>query len=559
MADWLVQTLRAHPEIAVFLAVGLGFWFGRFSWRGIGLGTVTSTLLAALALGQLGIEVSPHVTAVFFLLVLFSVGYAVGPQFVSGIAKDGVPQAAFSFIVCLICVATTVIAARIAGYDPGTAAGLFAGAQTISPSIGLATDAINRAGLPPDQARAYLNAIPVAYAVTYIYGTVGSGVVLAILGPRLLGIDLPAACRDYAARMNAGPPGGAAWHSFELRAYRIAADSPAVGRSVAEVQAMLGDGRLALERIRRDGAVREAAEDLRLAAGDVVAVAGLRAELVRVLGGIEEVQDRELLAVPVGGVPVFVTAAAADGRTLAELAEWPQARGVHATRIVRGATATEVPLLAGTRLRRGDIITLVGRTPAVAAMTAALGRPDEATPAADVAFIGLAIALGTVLGSIVVQLGSVPFTVGTAGGALFVGLFFGWLRSVRPTFGRIPGPTVWFMNQMGLNVFIAAIGLGAGPAFVAGLKVAGLSLLLWGAVATTVPLIAALYLGRYVFRFDPALLFGIVCGARTTTAAIDMVIGRAGSPVPGLGYTVAFAVANPTLTICGMVIVLLMQ
>lgn len=556
MLAWIVDGLRAHPEIALFLAIGIGFWGGRFSYRGIGLGTVTTTLLAALALGQLGITLANDVKSVFFLMTLFAVGYAVGPQFVSGVARDGVPQLIFSLVMTVLCVGVAAVCARIAGYDPGAAAGLFAGAQTISPSMGLATEAINSAGYTQEQGAAYLNAMPVAYAVTYIFGTVGSGIILALVGPRLLGIDMAAACRDYAARMNAG--GAAAFQSFELRAYRIAKDSPAVGRSVAEVEAMFGQARLFIERVRRvDGRIEEAVGSLVLAAGDVGAVAGTRADLVGMLGNVEEVQDSELLTVPTGSVKVFVTAKAAVGRTLAELAEWPQARGVFVSRIVRGVTAIEVPLLAGTRVERGDILSLIGRTPEVATMTEALGQADPETNVADVAFIGLAIALGALVGLLVLTVGGVPLTLSTAGGTLFAGLGFGWYRSVHPTFGRIPPATVWFMGQFGINAFIAAIGIGAGPAFLSGLQTAGVSLLLWGVVVTSVPLILGLYIARYVFRFDPALLFGIICGARTTTAAIDMVIERSKSPVPALGYTVPFAIANPALTICGMVIVLL--
>jgi putative transport protein len=227
-------------------------------------------------------------------------------------------------------------------------------------------------------------------------------------------------------------------------------------------------------------------------------------------------------------------------------------------KIVRGATATEIPILPNTKIHRGDILTIVGRTQDTTAATKDLGRPDAQTDVADVAFIGAAIAIGALVGALTFKVGSVPLTLSTSGGALISGLFFGWLRSVRPTFGRIPSPTVWFMNSVGLNIFIAVVGISSGPGFVAGLQQLGFSLFLWGIAVTTVPLVLAMYVGKYVFRFHPAILLGCCSGARTTTASLGMINDRAKSQIPGLGYTVTYAVGNTLLTIWGMVLVLLL-
>jgi putative transport protein len=272
----------------------------------------------------------------------------------------------------------------------------------------------------------------------------------------------------------------------------------------------------------------------------------------------QEVDDRRLLAVPIAGTDVYVSQKAVDGKTLAELARMPFARGVYLRKITRGATATDIPILADTKIYRGDVLTLVGRTQDVAAATRALGVPDRVTDVADVVFIAGAIAIGGLLGSLVFHVGSVPLTLSTSGGALIAGIFFGWLRSVKPTFGRIPSPTVWFMNSVGLNVFIAVIGIASGPGFVAGLQQLGIALFLWGVVVTTVPLILSMYAGKYLFKLDDALLFGCVSGGRTTTASLGMVCDIAKSQIPGLGYTVTYAVGNTLLTIWGMVIVMLL-
>ena len=562
MLQWFTTTLRSYPEIALFLSLAIGYYVGSFSYRGFALGAVTSTLLAAILIGQLGITISPNVKSVFFLLFLFAIGYGVGPQFVRGIAADGLPQALFAVVVCVFCLAAPVIVAKIAGYDIGYAAGLYAGSQTISASMGLATDAINRLGMPPDQAKAMLDGMPVAYAVTYIFGTVGSAILLAQIGPKLLGIDLFAACKAYEERQGTTAQMGGAgsgWHRWELRAFRVAIGGLAVGKTAAEAESLVSGARVFVQRIRRDGRIEDATADAVLQAGDIVAVAGPREVLVEVLGqAAQEVEDAELLNVPIEGVDVYVTSKAVDGKTLLDLASQPSARGVFLRRIVRGATATVLPILPGTKIQRGDILTIVGRQQDTSAAVKMLGVADRPSDVADVAFIGGAIALGALIGALVFKVGGAPLTLSTAGGALISGLVFGWLRSVKPTFGRIPSSTLWFMNSVGLNVFIAVVGISAGPGFVAGLQSQGISLFLWGIVATSVPLILAMYLGKFVFRFDPAILLGCCAGARTTTAALGMICDSAKSQVPALGYTVTYAVGNTLLTIWGMVVVMLL-
>jgi putative transport protein len=561
--SWLSATLRSYPEIAIFLSLGIGYWVGAKSFKGFSLGAVTATLLAAIAIGQLGITVSSNVKSVFFLMFLFAVGYGVGPQFVRGIAKDGLPQALFSVIQCLLCLAAPVLAAKLAGYSLGSAAGLLAGSQTISASMGLATDAINRLGLPADQSKALLDAMPTAYAVTYIFGTIGSALILAMLGPRLLRIDLVAACKEYEASLGATQElGGAgqAWHRFELRAYRVKSNGPVAGLTVAQAETLAaGNTRLFIERVRRGGKIVDATLDFVLQRDDIVAVAGRREQLVDIIGPVAaEVEDPELLAVSIEGVDIYVTSKAIDGKTLQEVSTLPAGRGVFLRKIKRGPTETPIPILPNTKLYRGDVITLVGRTQDTTAAAAAIGVLDRATSVADMAFVALAIAVGALIGAVVIHIGAVPVTLSTAGGALIAGIVFGWFRAIHPTFGRIPEPTIWFMNSVGLNVFIAVVGMTAGPGFVSGLQQLGVSLFLWGIFATTIPLILGMYIAKYVFKFHPALLLGICAGSRTTTAGLGMICDVAKSQVPGLGYTVTYAVGNTLLTIWGMVIVMIL-
>jgi putative transport protein len=562
MTDWFFATLKQYPEIAIFLTLAIGYYFGKFTFKGIGLGSVTATLLAGVLIGQIGITINQPLKATVFLMFLFAVGYGVGPQFVRGVAKDGVPQAVFSVVQCLFSLLVPVGIAKIAGYDLGYAAGLYSGSQTISAAMGLSTDAINRLGMAAEQSKALLDSMPVAYAVTYMFGTMGSAVVIAVLGPKLLGINLEAACKDYEQKQGGvkelGGP-GTAWRRWEVRAYQVAKGGKAVGMRVQDAEATIQDARLFVLRLRRNGRIEEATADTVLQEGDVVAVSGAREVLVRVVGDATEVEDRELLAVPVEGVDVLVSNKSLDGKTLVDLVQMPESRGVFLRKITRGATATDIPILPSTTIHRGDLLTIVGRTQDTNKAIKLLGVADRATDVTDMAFVGLFVTIGALFGSLVLNIGGVPLTLSTAGGALVAGIIGGWLRSVRPSFGRVPTPTVWFMNSVGLNIFIAIVGISAGPGFVNGLKTQGAGLFLWGALATTVPLVLGMFVAKYLFRFHDALTLGIISGARTTTASLGLVCDQAKSQVPALGYTVTYAVGNTLLTIWGMVLIILLS
>jgi putative transport protein len=578
---WFATTLKQYPEIAIFLTLALGYFFGKFTFKGIGLGSVTATLLAGVLIGQIGIVISQPLKAFVFLMFLFAVGYGVGPQFVRGVAKDGLPQAIFAAVQCIFCLAIPVVICKFVGYDLGYTSGFYAGSQTISAAMGLSTDAINRLGLAADETKRLLDSMPVAYAVTYMFGTVGSAIVIALICPALVGMDLVKACKEYeklqGGTQELGGP-GSAWHRWEVRAFRVQPGARVIGLRVPEAEALVPSERIFVIRLRRNGVIQEANSDTVLNENDVVAVVGAREALMNIIGerikraavgsGVEsvvrtanipaEVNDPELLSVPVEGVDAYVTNKEVDGKTLSELAALPGSRGVFLRKITRGATATSIPILPNTKIHRGDILTLVGRTQDTSAAVKMLGVADRPTDVADVAFIGAGIAVGACIGALVWKIQGVPLTLSTAGGALIAGLVLGWLRSTRPTFGRIPSPTVWFMNSVGLNIFIAIVGISAGPGFVNGLRTQGVSLFLWGALATALPLILGLYVGKYIFRFHDAILLGILSGARTTTASLGLVCDRAQSQIPALGYTVTYAVGNTFLTIWGMVLIILM-
>ena len=560
--NWLKTTLQLYPEIAVFLSLAIGYWVGNKTFKGFSLGAVTATLLAAIIIGQFDITLSANVKSIFFLMFLFAVGYGIGPQFVQGIAKDGLPQALFAVISCIFSLLFPILCAKLAGYDLGAAAGFYAGTQTISASMGLATDAIGHLGLPAEQSKNMLSLMPVPYAVTYIFGTVGSAIILAQILPKLLRVDLVAACKDYTEK-NRGIVQNASgeWHTHELRTYKLTGKNLAVGMTIETFEAQFPARKVFVEGLKRDGKLIDTDLNTKLSVGDIIAVGGDYDAFVKFFDhpdSFDEIEDDQLLHQPIVGLDVYVTSPVANGKTLAELGKMTSAHGVYLRKIKRGPKALEIPILPQTRLFRGDILTLSGLTKNVDNVTKLLGVADKRENTADVASWAFAIVIGALLGSLVFKIGSLPLTLSNAGGVLIAGLIFSWIRSFHPTFGWIPEPTVWFMNSVGLNVFIAAVGIGAGPFFVAGLKELGFSLFLWGVLATTLPLFCSALVGKYLFKFHPAILFGCCAGARTTTAALGMINEKAKSNIPSLGYTVTYAVGNTLLTLWGLVLIMIL-
>ena len=563
MLDWFSTTFRTYPELAIFLTLALGFWFGQFKFKSFSLGVVTCTLLAGVLVGQLSITISPHVKATFFLMFLFAVGYSVGPQFFRGLKGDGIQQALFSILQCVAVLVVSVLAGRVLGYDAGQTAGLLSGASTISAVLGVATNSIGQLAIGASQKQTMLDGMPVAYAVTYIFGTAGSAWILASLGPKLLRVNLADECRKYEEEMGGSLTAErerlSGYTTFTLRAFRLT-DPVWIGKPIRELEASFGETRTFVERLRQNGQIIEPTPDTILQKNAVLAIAGRRQVIVERAERLgEEVDDKELLDIELQLLDVVLTNKSLADMTLGELAQsdvGQSGRGVFVRKVVRGGL--EMPMTIGLKLGRGDVLTLVGSKTDVERVAPKIGYADRATDQADIVVVGLGIVIGGLIGALTFHVGGVPLSLSTAGGTLIAGLVCGWLRSVNRTFGRIPAPAIWIFNNLGLNTFIAVVGISAGPSFVAGLKAQGPELFIAGVVVTIVPLVVGLLAGKYVFRMKAPIILGACAGARTTTAALGALEAEGKSKVPGLGYTVTYAVGNTLLTIWGIVVVLLM-
>lgn len=564
--EWVIHLLRQHSELAIFLTIAAGFWIGKIKVGQFSLGIVTSVLLVGVLVGQLDITIEEPVKSVFFLLFLFAIGYKVGPQFFRGLKKDGLPQVGFAVLMCVGCLVITWILALIMGYNAGEAAGLLAGAQTISAVIGVADDTINGLNISTEQKNNMINIIPVAYAVTYIYGTAGSAWVLSSLGPKMLGglEKVKAACKELEAKMGtseADEPGFEhARRPVVFRAYTIENNWFGNGKTVEQLESyFISQGkRLFVERMRHNHTIiNEILPGQLLQKGDEVVLSGRREFAIGEEDWIgEEVIDPQLLDFPVEVLPVMIHKKPYANQKLEFIRKQPFMHGVSVRRIKRAGI--DIPVFAQTMVDSGDTLELVGLKKEVETAAKQLGYIDRPTNATDMVFVGIGILIGGVIGALAIHIGGVPISLSTSGGALIAGLVFGWLRSKHPTFGQIPESSLWVLNNVGLNMFIAVVGISAGPSFILSLKEVGPMLFIIGILATSLPLLLGLILARYVFHFHPALALGCTAGARTTTAALGAIQEAVGSETPSLGYTVTYAVGNTLLIIWGVVIVLLM-
>jgi putative transport protein len=559
--DYFVKALQEHQELAIFLAIATGFFIGRLKIGSFSLGTVVGTLLAGVVIGQLDIKIPEVVKTIFFDLFLFTTGYKVGPQFFRGLKKDALSQVAITVVLCVTCLLTAVTVSKLLRYDVGTAAGLMAGAFTESTVIGTASDAINHLNIPAAEKVRLMNNIPVAYAVSYLCGTALVVWFLSSLGPKLMGVNLLEEGKKLQTKISGAeaPEAGvvSANQTFGVRTYQVT-NERLVNKTIAELEALPRDFRVFIVRIRHMGIIIEPDPSTVIHQGDVIAVM-TRSDILKTRG-IEigpEVDDKDLLDFPVEILDVVITNKAVVGKSLRELASLDFARGVFLQKLLRAGEP--MPLTPELSADRGDVMTLLGSKRDVERAAEGLGYPDRPSSATDMVFVGLGIVIGGLVGLLSISLGGLPITLTASGGALIMGLVLGWLRSVRPTFGRIPEPAMWIFDTVGLTTFIACVGIGAGPSFIAGLEMTGVSLVFVGLLVAVLPHIAALVFGRYVLKMNPLILLGACSGAGTITAALRAIQDEAHSKLPALGYTVPYAIGNILLTAWGPVIVAIMS
>lgn len=567
--EWIGHILRDNPSLAVFLTLGIGFFIGQLKYKSFSLGTVTSVLLVGVLVGQFDIPVPGPLKDVFFLLFLFSIGYSVGPQFFRALKGDGIKQVLFAVVVCGLCLLSVWGVALCMGYNIGEAVGLLAGSQTMSAVIGVGTGTINSLGVSEAEKQQWISIIPVCYAVTYVFGTIGSAYILANLGPWLLGglKKVKAETAELEKKMNYGtantdPNYIKAMRPVVFRAYKVTDSFFATPRTIDETEDYFRQkGKtIYVERLRSGDTVTDVVpgNDLRITLGDEIVLSGRREFIVGDESWIgPEVFDSDLVDFMAEELDITVASKKFDSMTVDELRRQKFMYGVSIKSISR--SGVNVPVLAQVKIGRGDEVTVVGLGREVDEVARRLGYADRRTTKTDLVFVGLGIFIGGLIGSLAIHIGEIPISLSVSGGALIAGLVLGWLRSKHPTFGRLPRSSVWLMDNLGLNMFIAVVGISSGPSFVTGLKEVGPVLFLMGVVATTLPLVLGMIIGHRIFKFPAAINLGCCAGSRTTTASLGAVQDAIGSSLPAMGYTVTYAIGNTLLILWGVVIVLLMS
>lgn len=560
---WFASILGKYPELAVYLALGVGYWLGSRKFGKFSLGGVTGSLLAGIVIGLLfEVPVSGTAKSVVFLLFLFGIGYEVGPKFFGAMKGTGWRFAALGAFIPVVGLLTAWFVARLLKLDLGFAAGMLSGGLTESPAMGTASEAIHALNLADGVKQTLVAHIGVADALCYVGGALAVILVCSTIGPWLLKIDLRAEALQLEAqygikRTKAGV--SSAWQPFEFRAYRVEPDMQIVGKTVAEAERLLPNARLFVQRLRRGDEIVETQPDTRIAAGDVAVICGRREVVVAVLGTrAQEVDDRELQDIPVASFEIYVSEKTVIGRTLEEIARDDEVRGVFLRKLIR--YGQEIPIGAKTVVERGDVLHVVGSEAAVLRAARSLGQTVAPSEVTDFVAVGVAIFIGASLGALAsFTVGGVDVSIGTSVGTLIAGIVTGYTRSVRPLFGHVPDGAIKLMQSFGLAGFVAMVGIGAGPHFIAGIREAGLRILGGGLVVSFVPLIAGVYFGRYVLKINPLLLLGALSGAQTFTPGLAAVQEKSGSPIAVIGYSGAVPVGHVLLTMWGTVIVLLLS
>ena len=552
--------LHSLPVLCLFLAIFLGQILGRIHFKGVGFGAVVGTLLAGMLIG---IPARPELPELlrwaFFYLFLFSIGYSVGPQFFGSLRREALPQVALAFAVALGGLAAVIGVSVAFGFDEGTAVGILSGGMTQSAALGTGLSAISELAISAEEKVRLAANAPLADAITYGFGDFGLILFLTWLGPKLMRADLRRDAKEIEAKLAANQPAvrSSAIPRYGVRAYRVE-DGEAAGATVSALEARFAEERLSVQRVERAGTLLAPAPGLGLERGDRLVVSAQRRAFVDVARRIgPEIDDPDLLAVPVQATAIVVTQRKVHGRALGDLVLDPAARGVYLSSIERGGKA--LPRETWTVVERGDVFHVFGAHEDVERFAAHAGVVERDLSKTDLMFLAGGISAGILLGLLQLKLGGVVLGLGTAGSILVVALVGGWARSRYPVFGAIPEPAQRLLMDVGLIVFVAMIGLHAGPHAVEAFRSSGAAyfakIFVAGVIVTIVPLATGMVVGRYLLKMSPLLVLGGLAGAQTCTPGLDALRQATGSNVGTLAYTVPYALANIILTIWGPVVV----
>lgn len=559
--------LETVPYIALFGAIGLGVLIGKPSFKGVSLGPVAGTLIAAVIIGQWHFDIAGPFKSIMFALFIYSIGYVAGPGFVHAFSRKAWRQLVQATFIAVVALGTGLGLAYTYKLDLGTAVGFIAGAVTQSAIIGTASGAVQGLDLSAAAKTALDDNIAIAYSITYLFGTLGAILIITYVGPLIARQSLVAGAKALEQRAADGTVDfeDGTFPEFRANVERAYTTSFGGKQEVSAVERAIGPG-VAVIQVLRAQAAMAMAGDLTLAEGDEVLVGGPRQSIMQKAPTIIGPESSVLSGpAPIGEtLKVVVTNRALNHQTLArcrDLLPVGSFHGIRVTGLIR--TGQSMAILPATELRTGDTVTLTGLKAATESLGKLMGYIEKPASGTDYIWMAGGIIAGILIGLVNVPVGAgVKIALGTGGGCMFSGLLFGYLRSLHPTFGQLPSSTAAFMKNFGLIAFIAVVGLAAGPKALETIQQHGWTLVYLGAIVTIVPIVAAQLFGAYVLRGDlknADLLAGSIAGGRSCTAALGSVMTVANSNAAMLTYPVTYTLAQVYLTLFGPIIVAIMS
>jgi len=548
--DLLLPFLNHHFDLVFFIVLGFGYMIGNLRIGSFSLGPVAGVLFVGLFFGYFGFRISSYSQMVGFALFIFSVGYQAGPSFIAVLKQDGLKYLVLAIVIALTGFSVAAVWANVLSLPPGMSAGLLSGGLTSSPTLAAAQDAVQSGtvtlaeGWSKDQ---IINNIAMGYAVTYIVGLITLIIMIKYL-PKFLKIDLEKEAEAFEAD---GQDSTALPQNIVLRTYRIT--SPDIeDLSLEALKADYWDKK-SVVKVRRDGRFMTLDEN-GLKQGDIIEVLGPRKYFTEQFSKVaEEIVPEWKSDDAQDTVQIIVQNTQMEGVTLKEVAI--QRRfGLFLVDIRRNGKRMGNDLKI--TLKQGDLLMVMGTPHQIEAMGEYMGTVEQSGIETDMVTLSLGIAVGLIIGMFSFTLGGVSIGLGSAGGLLASGIFIGYRRSLKPTFGQLPEATRWFLMEFGLLLFMAGVGLRAGGGIIETMQQNGVALVIAGICVAIIPILVGYFFGSKILKIRPALIFGAITGAMTSGAALSVVIKEAKSPVPALGYTSTYAFANVLLAIAGSLIMM---
>lgn len=540
-----------NPSVAIFLTLGLGYLVGRFHIKSFKLGATVGVLLVGLIIGQMGkFQIAPVVKNLFFDLFIFTIGYEVGPVFIASFKKKGIKFIIQSVIFSVITFVVSFALFKIFHVNFGEAGGIIAGSLTQSACIGTANSAIEALHISQAAKTAAMSQVAIAYALTYVFGTIGVLIFLKNIAPAIFHVNLREATKEYIEtnHIKTDTKSVKISANIRVRAFRINAENRYIGKTILDFNN--DNVGLNIEEIVRDGKTLTSPSTV-LANNDIILVIGS-------IKNFADFTDKKynLSEVDANNYPLHLKKTTIlltkvyNYNTLENML----ANGV----IIESAYHDDKKITDYTLLSVGDYITVIGPQSYLTNIMKNIGYEKAAGTKTNVSFLSIGIFLGILLGAIVITIHKIPLTLGGGGGALFAGLYFGWLQEKHPNIGVIPPSTRWLLKSLGLNLFIGVVGLQAGSGFVTALKEMGWLVFVIGILVSILPHLFTLLFSKFILKMNIVDNIGSLCGSGTITAALNAVNAETDSTVFALSYTPTYALGNIFLTVMAPLIVALL-